>query len=84
MRPNLTFAGPPLCYDRGGAGRGLPRAQVALAWLLRKPDITAPIIGITKAHHLTDALAALDVDLSDEEVAQLEAPYIPHPVVGSF
>lgn len=66
------------------AERGLPRAQVALAWLLRKADVTAPIIGITKPHHLTDALAALEVGLSEEEVARLEAPYIPHPVVGYF
>jgi aryl-alcohol dehydrogenase-like predicted oxidoreductase len=66
------------------AARNLPRAQVALAWLLRKPEVTAPIIGITKPHHLTDALAALEVGLSDDEVAQLEAPYVPHPVVGYF
>jgi aryl-alcohol dehydrogenase-like predicted oxidoreductase len=66
------------------AARKLPRAQVALAWLLRKPEVTAPIIGVTKPHHLTDALAAMEVALSDEEVAQLEAPYVPHPVVGYF
>ena len=66
------------------AARGLPRAQVALTWLLRKADVTAPIIGITKPHHLDDALAALEVGLSEDEVAQLEAPYIPHPVVGYF
>jgi aryl-alcohol dehydrogenase-like predicted oxidoreductase len=66
------------------AARNLPRAQVALAWLLRKQEVTAPIIGITKPHHLTDALAALELSLSDDEVAQLEAPYIPHPVVGYF
>jgi 1-deoxyxylulose-5-phosphate synthase len=62
--------------------RGLPRAQVALAWLLQKPEITAPIIGVTKAHHLSDALAALALELSAEEVAELEASYIPHTVVG--
>lgn len=64
------------------AQRGLPRAQVALAWLLQKPGITAPIIGASKPHHLDDAVAALDVRLSEEEVAALEAPYVPHPVVG--
>lgn len=64
------------------AARGLPRAQVALAWLMGKPGITAPIIGATKPQHLSDAIAALDVVLTAEEVEQLEAPYVPHPVVG--
>jgi aryl-alcohol dehydrogenase-like predicted oxidoreductase len=62
--------------------RDIPRAQVALAWLLRKPEITAPIIGATRPEHLQDAVAALDVKLTDEEVKALEAPYVPHPVVG--
>jgi 1-deoxyxylulose-5-phosphate synthase len=62
--------------------RGVPRAQVALAWLLHKQEVTAPIIGVTKAHHLSDALAALALELSTEEVAELEASYIPHAVVG--
>ncbi len=62
--------------------RGLPRAQVALAWVLQKPEVTSPIIGATKPAHLSDAIAALDVTLSEEEVARLEAPYIPHGVVG--
>lgn len=62
--------------------RTLPRAQIALAWLLRHRDVTAPIIGVTKAHHLSDALAALEVELSDEEAARLEAPYVPHSIVG--
>jgi aryl-alcohol dehydrogenase-like predicted oxidoreductase len=62
--------------------RGTPRAQVALAWLLQKPGITAPIVGVTKESQLTDAVAALDVTLSAEEVERLEAPYVPHPVVG--
>jgi aryl-alcohol dehydrogenase-like predicted oxidoreductase len=66
------------------SARGIPRAQVALAWLLRNPVISAPIIGAGKPGHLEDALAALDVDLTDEEVAELEVPYIPHPVVGNF
>jgi len=62
--------------------RGVPHAQVALAWLLGKPGITAPIVGATKPGHLDDAVAALEVSLSDEEVERLEAPYAPHPVVG--
>ena len=62
--------------------RGVARAQVALAWVMQKPGVTAPIIGTTKPHHLTDALAALELDLSEEEVQRLEAPYIPHAVVG--
>jgi aryl-alcohol dehydrogenase-like predicted oxidoreductase len=62
--------------------RGVPRAQIALAWLLAKPVITAPIVGATKLHHLDDAIASVDVKLSAEEVAALEAPYIPHAVVG--
>ena len=62
--------------------RGVPRAQVALAWVLQKPGITAPIIGATKAHHLPDALAALALRLSDGETMRLESAYAPHPVVG--
>ncbi len=64
------------------AARGIPRAQVALAWLLGKPVVTAPIIGATKMAHLEDAVAAVDVHLTDGEVMALEAPYTPHPVVG--
>ena len=62
--------------------RGVPRAQIALAWLLAKPMITAPIVGATKLHHLDDALASVTVKLSAEEIAALEAPYVPHEVVG--
>ena len=62
--------------------RGIPRAQVALAWLLAKPVITAPIVGATKLHHLDDAIASVDVKLSAEEIAALEEPYVPHEVVG--
>ncbi|RUT35007.1 aldo/keto reductase [Arsenicitalea aurantiaca] len=62
--------------------RGLKRAQVALAWVLAKPEVTAPIIGATKPHHLEDALAALTVRLSPDDIAELEAPYVPHRVVG--
>jgi 1-deoxyxylulose-5-phosphate synthase len=62
--------------------RGVARAQIALAWLLAKPVITAPIVGATKLHHLDDAIVSVDVKLSAEEVAALEAPYIPHAVVA--
>src|SRR5215475_13366062 len=62
--------------------RGVARAQIALAWLLAKPVITAPIVGATKLHHLDDAIAAVEVKLSAEEIAALEDPYIPHAVVG--
>jgi aryl-alcohol dehydrogenase (NADP+) len=64
------------------AARGVPRAQIALAWVLRNPVITAPIVGTTKPHHLDDALAALRIDLTDDEVKQLEEPYTPHEVAG--
>ena len=57
-------------------------AQVALAWVLRNPVVTAPIVGATKAHHLADAVAALDVELTDDEVAALEAPYTPREPTG--
>jgi aryl-alcohol dehydrogenase-like predicted oxidoreductase len=62
--------------------RGVPRAQVALAWLLQKKGVTAPIVGASKPQHLDDAVAALSLHLSAEEIAKLEAPYVPHPVVG--
>jgi len=62
--------------------RGLPMAQVALAWMLSKPIITAPIIGATKPHHLEDAIAALSVQLTSEEIHHLEETYQPHPVIG--
>jgi len=62
--------------------RGIPRAQLALAWLLSKSAVTAPIVGASKPHHLEDAVAALSVKLTAEEIAALEASYIPHPVLG--
>ena len=62
--------------------RGVPRAQVGLAWLLSKSVVTSPIVGVTKPHHLEDAIAAVDVELTVEEIASLEEPYTPHPVVG--
>ena len=64
------------------AGRGVARAQVALAWVLSKPVVSAPIVGVTKDAHLDDAIAAVDVQLTDEEIARLEEPYTPHAVVG--
>ncbi len=62
--------------------RGVPRARVALAWVLHHPAVTAPIVGASKPGHLADAVAAVDIQLTDDEVAQLEEPYGPHPVVG--
>jgi 1-deoxyxylulose-5-phosphate synthase len=64
------------------AGRGVPRAQVALAWLLHKKGITAPIIGASKVEHLTDADAALSLKLTTDEIKALEAPYVPHRTSG--
>ncbi len=62
--------------------RGVSRAQVALAWMLSKPFVTAPIIGATKPHHLADAVAAVELALTEDEVARLEEPYVPHAVAG--
>lgn len=62
--------------------RGVPRAQVALAWLLDKSAITSPIVGATKPHHLADAIAAVDLELAPAEVDALEAHYVPHAVAG--
>ncbi len=71
--------------DRVGeiAGKlGVSQAQIALAWMLHKPGITAPIIGASKMAHLEEAVAALDIELGDEEMAALEEAYAPHPVLG--
>ncbi len=71
--------------DRVGevaGARGVPRAQIALAWLLGRPAVTAPIIGATRPQHLEDAVAALSIKLTPEETARLEEPYVPHPVLG--
>jgi len=62
--------------------RGVPPAQIALAWLLHKPGVTAPIIGASKPNHLEDAVAALAIKLSKAEIERLEAVYVPHPVLG--
>ena len=70
--------------ERIAGQRSVPMAQVALAWLLAKPGVTSPIVGATKAQHITDAVAALDLDLTEEEIASLEEPYVPHPVTGLF
>jgi 1-deoxyxylulose-5-phosphate synthase len=64
------------------AGRGVPRAQVALAWLLAQPAVTSPIVGVTKRAHLDDAVAAVDLELSTDELADLGAGYVPHAVAG--
>jgi aryl-alcohol dehydrogenase-like predicted oxidoreductase len=62
--------------------RGLPMAQVTLAWMLSKPVITAPIIGATRPHHLDDAVASLSVQLTTDEIQHLEEAYQPHPILG--
>lgn len=62
--------------------RGIPMAQVALAWVLKNPVVAAPIVGATKPHHLPDAVAALDIRLSDDEIRALEEPYAPHLPTG--
>ena len=62
--------------------KGLPMSQIALAWVLHQDVVTAPIIGASKPHHLEDAVAALSMKLTPEEIASLEEPYLPHPVLG--
>ncbi len=68
--------------EKVARARGVVPAQVALAWLLQRPGVTAPIVGATKPHHLTDAVAALSLMLTTAEIAELESPYGPHPVLG--
>jgi aryl-alcohol dehydrogenase-like predicted oxidoreductase len=80
-RPDLDLP----VIERAGqvaAERGVSSAQVALAWLLHKPGVTAPIVGATRLEHLEDALTAEQLQLSEEEIARLEDPYVPHPVSG--
>jgi aryl-alcohol dehydrogenase-like predicted oxidoreductase len=67
---------------RIAADRGVPRAQVALAWMLAKPGVTAPIIGASRLSHLEDAVAATDLELAADELSELEKPYVPHAVAG--
>ena len=64
--------------------RGVAPAQVALAWLLSKPAVTAPIVGATKMNHLDDAIASVEIELSEDEIKALEAPYVPHSVKGNL
>lgn len=64
--------------------RGVPNAQVAIAWLLQQPGVTAPIVGATRMQHLEDAVAALSVKLTEEELKSLAEPYKPHPVLGNL
>jgi aryl-alcohol dehydrogenase (NADP+) len=71
--------------DRVGevaAARGVPPAQVALAWVLHQPGVTAPIIGASKPHHIPDAVAALQFKLTEAELKVLAEPYKPHPILG--
>ena len=68
--------------DAVASARGVSTAQVALAWLLHRPGVTAPIVGATKLEHLDDALAAEQLSLSDDEIARLEERYVPHAVAG--
>jgi 1-deoxyxylulose-5-phosphate synthase len=70
------------CVGEIAEARGISRAEIALAWLLHKPAVTAPIVGATKLHHLEEAAAAVDVKLSNAEIDALEAPYVPHPIAG--
>jgi 1-deoxyxylulose-5-phosphate synthase len=79
--PEVDFA----VVDRAGevaAERGVPTAQIALAWLLHKPGVTAPIVGATKSEHLDDAVAAEQLALDADEIARLEEPYVPHSIAG--
>jgi aryl-alcohol dehydrogenase (NADP+) len=70
------------CVEQVAKDRGVPPAQVALAWLLHKPEVTAPIIGASKPQHLTDAVAALELKLTQQESVAVESAYVPHPVLG--
>jgi aryl-alcohol dehydrogenase-like predicted oxidoreductase len=79
--PEVDFA----VVDRAGelaAARGVPAAQVALAWLLHKPGVTAPIVGATKLEHLDDAVAAEQLRLDEAEITRLEERYVPHSISG--
>jgi aryl-alcohol dehydrogenase-like predicted oxidoreductase len=62
--------------------RGVPVAQIALAWLLQKEPVTSPIVGLTKMSHIEDAVASLSIKLTPEEIALLEELYVSHPVIG--
>jgi aryl-alcohol dehydrogenase-like predicted oxidoreductase len=80
-KPEVDFA----VVDRAAdvaAARGVSTAQVALAWLLHKPGVAAPIVGATRLEHLEDAIAAEQLSLGPDEIARLEEPYVPHAVSG--
>jgi aryl-alcohol dehydrogenase (NADP+) len=62
--------------------RGVKPTQIALAWLWHQPGVSAPIVGASKPHHLPEAVAALEIKLTDEECKYLEEPYVPHPILG--
>jgi 1-deoxyxylulose-5-phosphate synthase len=79
--PEVDFAVVDRAAEIAGE-RAVAQAQVALAWLLHKPGVTAPIVGATKLEHLEDALAAVDLALSEDEIARLEEPYVPHAISG--
>jgi 1-deoxyxylulose-5-phosphate synthase len=79
--PEDDFAVVDRAAEVAGA-RGLPTAQIALAWLLHKPGVTAPIVGATKLEHLDDAVAAEQLTLDDEEITRLDEPYVPHAISG--
>jgi aryl-alcohol dehydrogenase-like predicted oxidoreductase len=68
--------------EKISTARGIPQAQIALAWLLQQKGLVAPIVGASKPQHLEDALASLSVKLSAEETKQLTEPYVPHPIAG--
>jgi 1-deoxyxylulose-5-phosphate synthase len=70
------------CSAEIAKARGVTSSQIALAWILNKPHIASPIIGATKMDHLDQAIAAIDIKLSEDEIKQLEEPYKPHPVLG--
>ncbi len=70
------------CVEQVARDRSVPPAQVARAWLLQKSEVTAPNVGATKPHHLTDAVAALSLKLTTQEISRLESVYVPHPVLG--
>jgi aryl-alcohol dehydrogenase-like predicted oxidoreductase len=80
-KPEVDFAVIDRLTEVAGE-RGVPSAQIALAWLLAKPGVTAPIVGATKLEHLDDALAAEQLSLTDDEIARLEEPYVPHATAG--
>jgi aryl-alcohol dehydrogenase-like predicted oxidoreductase len=80
-KPEVDYPVVDRCVDVA-AEREVPSAQVALAWLLHKPGVTAPIVGATKRKHIEDAIAAEQLSLSDEEIVRLEEPYVPHAVAG--